>query len=74
MAAYKYNGKSFRFLVNGQTGEVQGERPWSIWKILLAVLLALIVAAAIAYVADPEAFRAVFTGQAGTSMQIDWGN
>jgi hypothetical protein len=37
MAAYKYNGKSYRFLVNGQTGEVQGERPWSIWKIGFAV-------------------------------------
>ncbi|MFN3607345.1 MAG: hypothetical protein ACK4SS_09175, partial [Cypionkella sp.] len=24
-AAYKYGGKSYRFLVNGQTGEVQGE-------------------------------------------------
>jgi len=39
IAAYKYNGKSYRFLVNGQTGEVQGERPWSVWKILLACLV-----------------------------------
>ena len=39
MAAYKYNGKSYRFLVNGQTGEVQGERPWSVWKIAFAVIL-----------------------------------
>ena len=38
-AAYKYNGKSYRFLVNGQTGEVQGERPWSVWKILFACLV-----------------------------------
>ena len=29
MAAYKYGGKSYRFMVNGQTGEVQGERPYS---------------------------------------------
>jgi hypothetical protein len=29
MAAYKYNGKSYRFLVNAQSGKVQGERPWS---------------------------------------------
>ena len=35
MAAYKYGGKSYRFLVNGQTGEVQGERPYSWWKICL---------------------------------------
>lgn len=47
MAAYKYNGKSYRFLVNGQSGEVQGERPWSIWKIAFAVL-ALAIAAGIA--------------------------
>ena len=44
MAAYKYNGKSFRFVVNGQTGKVQGERPYSAWKIAFAVLAALIVA------------------------------
>ena len=46
MAAYKYNGKTYRFVVNGQTGKVQGERPWSVWKIAFAVLLGLIVAAA----------------------------
>ncbi|MBI1171790.1 primosomal protein N' (replication factor Y) - superfamily II helicase [bacterium] len=44
MAAYKYSGKSYRFLVNGQTGEVQGERPWSAWKIAFAVVGAAIVA------------------------------
>ena len=42
-AAYRYNGKSYRFVVNGQSGRVQGERPWSIWKIALAVLLALVL-------------------------------
>ena len=47
MAAYKYNGKSYRFVVNGQTGKVQGERPWSAWKIAFAVILALVVAGAI---------------------------
>lgn len=47
MAAYKYNGKSYRFLVNGQTGEVQGERPWSVWKIAFAVLAAALVAGAL---------------------------
>ncbi|WP_225029459.1 primosomal protein N' (replication factor Y) - superfamily II helicase [Xinfangfangia pollutisoli] len=44
LAAYKYNGKSYRFLVNGQTGEVQGERPWSAWKIAFALVLAALVA------------------------------
>jgi len=49
VAAYKYRGKSFRFVVNGQTGKVQGERPWSWIKITLAAIAALIVAAAVAY-------------------------
>jgi predicted RNA-binding Zn-ribbon protein involved in translation (DUF1610 family) len=55
MAAYKYNGKSFRFLVNGQTGEVQGERPWSIWKIAFAVILVVSLALGAFYLSDPEA-------------------
>ncbi len=54
-AAYKYNGKSYRFLVNGQTGEVQGERPWSVWKIAFAVLLALTIGFGAAYLYDPQA-------------------
>lgn len=42
-AAYRYNGKSYTYVVNGQTGKVKGERPWSVWKITFAVILALIV-------------------------------
>ena len=55
MAAYRYGGKSYRFLVNGQTGEVQGERPWSAWKIAIAVVLVVAVALGVVYVSDPEA-------------------
>jgi hypothetical protein len=55
MAAYKYGGKSYRFLINGQSGEVQGERPYSVWKIALAVLLVLVVGGIAVYLADPEA-------------------
>ena len=50
MAAYRYRGESYRFVVNGTTGRVQGERPWSAWKIGFAVLLGLIVAGAVGYV------------------------
>ena len=32
------SNKPYRFLINGRTGEVQGERPWSWAKILLLVL------------------------------------
>jgi hypothetical protein len=54
MAAYKYNGKSYRFVVNGQTGEVQGERPWSIWKIAFAVLLVVALVSGAVYLAEPQ--------------------
>jgi ribosomal protein S27E len=54
MAAYKYNGKSYRFIVNGQTGEVQGERPWSVWKIAFAVLLLMALVGAAVYLAEPQ--------------------
>lgn len=39
ISAYRYKGKSYRFLINGRTGEVQGERPWGVMKIILTVLL-----------------------------------
>ena len=48
-AAYKYRDRSYRFVVNAQTGAVQGDRPWSAWKIAFAVILAALVIAAIAY-------------------------
>lgn len=38
LAAYRYRDRTFRFVVNARTGEVQGERPWSWIKIGLAVL------------------------------------
>jgi hypothetical protein len=49
MAAYRYKGKSYRFVVNGQTGRVQGERPWSAVKIAIAVIIGLALAAGAAY-------------------------
>ncbi len=52
MAAYRYRGKSYRFIVNGQTGRVQGERPWSVWKIAGAVLFGLAFLALGFYLAE----------------------
>ena len=47
ISSYTYKDKVYRFLVNAQTGEVQGERPWSVWKITFAVLGGLALAGAI---------------------------
>lgn len=41
--AYRYNGKLYQILVNGRTGEIQGERPYSVLKILLLVLFLAVV-------------------------------
>ncbi|MEP1198878.1 TFIIB-type zinc finger domain-containing protein [Tateyamaria sp.] len=49
LAAYKYRGKTYRFVVNGRTGRVQGERPYSTGKILLAVLVGALIAGAIGF-------------------------
>lgn len=51
LSAYRFGDKTYRFLVNARTGEVQGERPYSWIKITLAVLAGLIVAAGIALLA-----------------------
>lgn len=51
IAAYRYGGKTYQFLVNGQTGEVVGKAPWSVVKItmLVAVVVAVIVAIVVVY-------------------------
>ena len=39
IASYRWNGKTFRFMVNGQTGKVVGTAPISIIKVGIAILL-----------------------------------
>ncbi len=51
LAAYKYRGRTYRFVVNGRTGRVQGERPWSAVKIALAIIAGLALAASVGYLA-----------------------
>lgn len=43
IAAYKYNGESYRFLVNGETGQVSGDAPFSFWKIFLFIMALLLL-------------------------------
>jgi predicted RNA-binding Zn-ribbon protein involved in translation (DUF1610 family) len=43
MSSYRYKDNVYRFVVNGVTGEVQGNRPWSKWKILLLILTIIII-------------------------------
>ncbi|MCA9036887.1 MAG: hypothetical protein KDA91_17250 [Planctomycetaceae bacterium] len=47
LMAYQYGDKTYQVFINAATGEVQGERPYSVWKILFAVLFGVAAAAGI---------------------------
>lgn len=47
LLVYRYHGKLYRVAINGGTGEVQGERPYSAWKIFFAVLAGILAAGGI---------------------------
>ena len=49
ISAYNYAGKTYKFEINGQTGSLSGERPYSVWKIVLTILLVVIIIGAIVY-------------------------
>ena len=49
LLAYRYQDKSYQILINAVTGEVQGERPYSFWKITLTVLSVLAVVGLFVY-------------------------
>ena len=59
MAAYKFRGETYRVVINGRTGRVSGERPWSVMKIAMAVVFGLLVAGGIGYfvASNPELFN-----------------
>jgi hypothetical protein len=47
MSAYRFRDKTYRFLVNGQTGEVAGESPVS-WQRVTFLVIAILVVVVIA--------------------------
>lgn len=51
LASYRWRNRPYQVVVNGRTGQVSGERPYSPWKIAFAVLIGLLLAAIAGYVA-----------------------
>ncbi len=47
--SYRYRSKPYQVVVNAKTGEILGDRPMSIFKITLASVSGILVAAGIAY-------------------------
>lgn len=58
ISSFRYGEKVYRVVVNAQTGEVAGDRPWSVWKIVLFILAICAVIAGIVFLIararDPE--------------------
>jgi hypothetical protein len=50
LLSYRYGGKLYRFLINGQTGKVAGDKPVSWRRIALAIGIGIALVAAIALV------------------------
>lgn len=49
ISAYAYGGASYRFVVNAQTGQASGDRPWSVFKIAAAVIAGLLLVGWLVY-------------------------
>jgi hypothetical protein len=49
IAAYRFNQKVYQVMINARTGEVQGDRPYSVWKIVLFILFLLAIIGVIIY-------------------------
>ena len=52
LLAYRFHDKPYQVMVNAATGEVQGERPWSIVKILSLIFGLLAIGGLIAFFAS----------------------
>jgi hypothetical protein len=49
IGAYRFQGQLYHVAINARTGDVEGERPYSVWKIglLVAAIIAAILLVAI---------------------------
>ena len=51
-AAFQYRDQTYRYVINGHTGKIHGERPYSLVKIASAVALVFLIAGGGAYIVD----------------------
>ena len=74
-AAFDFRGKTYRFVVNGRTGKVRGERPYSVIKIALASLAggAVLLGVVSFGASQSEGLSQFEIGRSGRAP-INWGN
>ena len=53
-AAFKYRNKTYRYVINGRNGTIQGERPYSFIKIGLAVLAGVAIVLAVLFAMESQ--------------------
>lgn len=49
LSSFSYSGKEYRYAINGETGKVSGDRPYSIPKIIAFAVMLIILAVGIFY-------------------------
>jgi len=59
-AAFRYRDESYRFVINARSGQVQGERPYSVWKIVSTVILgAALIGGVLVYLEQSGALQQI---------------
>ena len=75
-AGFQFRGKTYRFVVNGRTGKVRGERPYSIIKIAFAAIAAVLLLVAALFVVESSqgmgSSRGGFTWGASSESGMGW--
>ena len=72
VAHYRYHDKLFQILVNGRSGKVAGERPWSTWKIVAAVVAVLVLIGVVALVVSLTSGKARGAPHVGADDRYGW--
>jgi hypothetical protein len=57
LLTYNYGRNAYQVLVNGYTGKIAGKHPYSMWKIALLILIALVVVGLIVLVGGNAGFQ-----------------
>ena len=77
-AGFQFRDKTYRFVVNGRTGKVRGERPYSVVKIAMASLAGLAAMAGLLLIMSQsggfDSLGRGVGGSFGSSISIDWGS
>ncbi|HZY46151.1 MAG TPA: zinc ribbon domain-containing protein [Anaerolineae bacterium] len=68
VASYRYNSKTFQFMINGQNGKVQGDKPISWIKVAIVVVIVLAIIGAIVYFVA----RSKSEGSSSTGELLMW--